>query len=163
IGYSLSRARAEKGFKKESLPQFGRIPHSKLALIWLALRYARVGGSVAVITEGLGAQPFHGRVVMLVNHHSASAAEIVAGFAAENKLATIVGTKTAGRLMSGSAYKVGHGYVLGLPVGAFYTWQGTLLEGKGIQPDVEVRQAYESLKAGLDQQMEKAIEVARSL
>jgi carboxyl-terminal processing protease len=163
IGYSLSRARAEKGYKKESLPRFGKIPHSKLALLWLALRYAHVAGSVAVVTEGLGPQAFHGRVLMLVNHHSASAAEIVAGFAAENKLATIVGTKTAGRLMSGGAYKVGHGYVLGLPVGAFYTWQGKLLEGKGIQPDVEVKQTYESLKAGLDPQMEKAVEIASGL
>ncbi len=163
IGYSLSRTRAEKGVKKESLPRFGKIPHSKLALIWLALRYARVAGSVAVVTEGLGPQAFHGRVVMLVNHHSASAAEIVAGFAAENKLATIVGTKTAGRLLSGSAYKVGHGYILGLPTGAFYTWQGTLLKGKGIQPDVEVKQTYEALKAGIDPQMEKALEIARAL
>ena len=163
IGYSLSRARAEKGFKKELLPRFGKIPHSKLALIWLALRYARVAGSVAVVTEGLGPQAFHGRVVMLVNHHSASAAEIVAGFAEENKLATIVGTKTAGRLMSGGAYKVGHGYVLGLPAGAFYTWQGTLLEGKGIQPDIEVKQTYELLKTGRDPQMEKAVEVVRAL
>lgn len=163
IGYSLSRARAEKGFKKESLPRFGKIPHSKLALIWLALRYSRVAGSVAVVTEGLGPQAFHGRVVMLVNHHSASAAEIVAGFAAENRLATIVGTKTAGRLMSGGAYKVGHGYVLGLPAGAFYTWQGTLLEGKGIQPDLEVKQSYEALRAGLDLQMDKAVEIAGAL
>ena len=163
VGYSLSRAKAEKGFNKESLPRFGRIPHYKIALPWLALRFARVGGSVAVVTEGLGPQPFHESVVMLVNHHSASAAEIVAGFAAENKLATIVGTKTAGRLMSGSAFKVGHGYILGLPVGAFYTWQGTLLEGKGIAPDVEVKQTYESLKAGLDSQVGKAVEIARAL
>ncbi len=162
VGYSLSRSKGEKGYNKESLPRFGRIPHSKLALLWLAVRFARVGGSVAVVTEGLGPQAFHGRVVMLVNHHSASAAEIVAAFAAENKLATIVGTKTAGRLMSGGAYKVGRGYVLGLPVGAFYTWQGTLLEGKGITPDVEVKQTYDSLKAGQDLQMEKALEVARS-
>lgn len=163
VGYSLSRAKAEKGYKKESLPRFGQIPHSKLALPWLALRFARVGSSVAVVTEGLGPQTFHGRVVMLVNQHSASAAEIVAGFAAENSLATIVGTKTAGRLMSGSAFKVGHGYVLGLPVGAFYTWQGTLLEGKGIQPDAEVKLTYDSLKAGLDLQMDKALEIAQAL
>ena len=94
---------------------------------------------------------------------SASAAEIVAGFAAENKLATIVGTRTAGRLMSGSAFKVGQGYLLGLPVAAFFTWKGTLLEGKGITPDVEVDLTYDSLKAGRDPQMEKAIEVARAL
>jgi hypothetical protein len=39
---------------------------------------------------------------------------LVSAFAEENKLATIVGTKTPGRLLSGSAYKVGHGYILGL-------------------------------------------------
>ena len=163
VGYSLSRVRAEKGYKKESLPRFGRIPRFKVALIWLAVRYGRVGGSIAVITEGLGPQKFHGRVVMLVNQQSASAAEIVAGFAAENKLAKIVGTRTAGRLMSGSAFKVGHGYLLGLPVAAFFTWQGTLLEGKGITPDVEVDLTYDSLKAGRDPQVEKAIEVVRAL
>jgi C-terminal processing protease CtpA/Prc len=34
--------------------------------------------------------------VILVNEHSASAAEMDAAFASENGLATLVGTKTAG-------------------------------------------------------------------
>jgi hypothetical protein len=39
--------------------------------------------------------------------------------AEENNLATIVGTKTPGRLYSGSAYKARYGYILGLPVAAY--------------------------------------------
>ena len=163
VGYSLTRAKAEKGYKKESLPRFGRIPNSKLALPWLAIRYGPSGGSIAVVTEGLGHQRFHGRIVILVNQQSASAAEMVAGFAVENKLATIVGTRTAGRLLSGSAFKVGHGYILGLPVAAYYTWQGVLLEGKGVEPDVEAELTYESLKAGHDPQLDKAIETVKAL
>ncbi len=85
--------------------------------------------SVAVFTERLGDQRHHGRVVLLVNEHSASAAEMVAAFASENGLATLVGTKTAGRLVAASAYKVGEGYRVILPVGAFFTWAGTNLEG----------------------------------
>jgi C-terminal processing protease CtpA/Prc len=161
VGYSLTKGRAEKGYQREKLPQFGRIPSNKVALVWLALRYGFIDKSIVVVTEGLGPQKFHGRIVMLVNQHTASAAEIVAAFAQENSLAMIVGAKTAGRLLSGTAFKVGHGYLLGLPVGAYLTWQGTMIEGKGVTPDVAVDLPYETLKKGRDDQLEKAIEVAK--
>jgi C-terminal processing protease CtpA/Prc len=161
VGYSLTKGRAEKGYQKEKLPRFGRIPSSKVALVWLALRYGFIDKSIMVVTEGLGPQKFHGRVVILVNQHTASAAEIVAAFAQENSLAMIVGAKTAGRLLSGTAFKVERGYLLGLPVGAYLTWQGTMIEGKGVTPDVAVDLPYETLKKGRDDQLEKAIELAK--
>jgi len=37
-----------------------------------------------------------------VNQHTTSAGEMIAAFAKENNLATIVGTTTAGRLLSGT-------------------------------------------------------------
>jgi len=43
------------------------------------------------------------------------AGEMIAAFAEENHLATIVATTPAGRLLSGSVFRVGHGYILGLP------------------------------------------------
>ena len=94
--------------------------------------------SVALVTEGLGGQKFHGKIAILVNEHSASASEMVAAFAAENNLATIVGTKTAGRLMGASAFKVGFGYRVALPIAAYRTWQGKMLEGVGVCPEIEV-------------------------
>jgi C-terminal processing protease CtpA/Prc len=163
VGYSLTKRRAEKGYDKEKLPHFGKIPSHKSALIWLALRYAFVGKSIVVVTEGLGAHRFHGRVVMLVNQHTASAREMIAAFAQENRLATIVGTTTAGRLLSGSTFKVGHRYILGLPVAAYLTWQGNLLEGKGVSPDEGVELSYEALKEGHDPQMEKVIDIVGNL
>jgi C-terminal processing protease CtpA/Prc len=42
--------------------------------------------------------------------------------------------KTRGRLLGGSAYKIGHGYILGLPVAAYLTRQGRMLENNGIVP-----------------------------
>jgi hypothetical protein len=56
----------------------------------------------------------------------------------ENARATIVGTKTPGRLLSGSAFKAGFGYIVGLPVAAYLTWQGRMIEGNGVAPDVPV-------------------------
>jgi hypothetical protein len=60
------------------------------------IRFATAGRSVAVYTETLGTKRHHGKVALLVNEHSASAAEMVAALASEYGLATLVGTKTAG-------------------------------------------------------------------
>jgi len=163
VGYSLTRARKEKGYAREELPRFGRIPSHKAALLWLALRYGFIDKSILVVTEGLGPQRFHGRVVILVNEHTSSAGEMVAAFAQENGLAIIVGTKTPGRLLSGSAFKAGFGYIVGLPVAAYLTWEGRLIEGKGVSPSVNVELKPEQLLVGEDPQMRKALEVVRGM
>jgi carboxyl-terminal processing protease len=163
VGYSLTRARKEKGYARERLPRFGRIPSHKATLLWLALRHGFIDKSILVVTEGLGPQRFHGRVVILVNEHTSSAGEMVAAFAQENGLATIVGTKTAGRLLSGSAFKAGLGYLLGLPVAAYLTWEGKLIEGKGVSPGIPVELLPEELKRGEDSQIRTALQVARGM
>lgn len=162
VGYSLTKRRAEKGYDKEKLPRFGRIASRRSVPPWLVLRYAFVDKSIVVVTEGLGPQKFHGRVVILVNQHTTSAGEMIAAFAKENNLATIVGTTTAGRLLSGSVFKVGHGYILGLPVAAYLTWQGVLLEGKGpFASHLNADLSWEALKNGRDTQLEYAFELLR--
>ena len=163
VGYSLTRAMKEKGYAREKLPRFDRIPSHKSALVWLALRYGFIDKSILVVTEGLDPQRFHGRVVIIVNEHTASAGEMVAAFAEENKLATIVGTKTAGRLLSGTTFRVGEGYIVGLPVAAYLTWEGRLIEGKGVSPSVPVDLTPDQLLAEQDTQMHKALDVAKSL
>src|SRR3984893_14051697 len=163
VGYSLTRKRRERGYRREELTRFGRIPSHKATLLWLAARYAFVEKSILVVTEGLGERRFHGRVVLLVNEHTASAGEMVSAFAEENNLATIVGTKTPGRLLSGSAYKVGHGYILGLPVAAYLTWQGRMLENNGIVPKFSIELSREVLKQARDTQLETGIEVVKAL
>lgn len=163
IGYSLTRKCAQSGYRREELKRFEKIPSTKAVLPWLILKYGIGDQSICLYTEALGPQKFHGRIVLLVNEHSASAAEMLAAFAVENKLAKIVGNKTAGRLLSGSAFHVGSGYILGLPTAAFLTWNGRSLEGKGISPDLEIDATYESLSSGEDVQMLKAIELVKQL
>jgi carboxyl-terminal processing protease len=162
IGYSLDRRMAERGEKPNQLPRFGKIPKSKLEVPLLALKY---GGkkSVALETEGLGAKKFHGRIVLIVNEHSSGAAEMVAQFAKENALAKIVGTKTPGRLVSRSAFPVGMGYQITIPVAAYMSWSGNRVEGKGIEPDVPVDWSYPDALAGVDNQLERAVSVALSM
>lgn len=93
----------------------------------------------------------------------ASAAETITGSARENKLATIVGTRTAGQVLGGMGFKVGHEFVLRIPVMAFYTWNGDSLEGKGVEPEHVVELSRESLRSGRDNQMEAALEIVHKL
>jgi C-terminal processing protease CtpA/Prc len=84
---------------------------------------------------------------------------MVAAFAAENSLATLVGTRTAGRLVASSAFKVGEGYRVVLPVAAFFTWAGTNLEGRGIEPTHNTPLSVEGLWSGEDNQLAHALSI----
>jgi C-terminal processing protease CtpA/Prc len=161
VGYSLDRATAGSGTRKERLPRLGKIPSHKWELIPLAVRLG-TKKSVVLETEGLGPQPFHGHIVILVNEHTTGAAEMVTLFAKENSLATIVGTETPGRLISRTGTKVGAGYQLVFPVAAYQSWNGTRIEGRGIEPDIRVAWSFEDAQRGEDTQLDRALEALRS-
>jgi carboxyl-terminal processing protease len=88
---------------------------------------------------------------------------MVTQFAQENRLATVVGTKTPGHLVAREASKLGFGYRLTIPIAAYVSWSGNRIEGKGIQPDIPVDWSYERAVHGIDNQLDKAIEVAKAL
>jgi carboxyl-terminal processing protease len=87
---------------------------------------------------------------------------MVASFAYENKLATIVGTKTAGNVLGAVNAKVGSGYWLRLPIFGWYTNTGASVEGRGITPDIPVEGHPEELSRGIDVQLNTALEVCRA-
>ncbi len=157
IGYSWNRTMAQEGREPASLPVFNRIPRSKLAIPGLALRFLGKN-SVFVRTEGLGRRRYHGRVAILVNRHSTGAAEMVAQFAKENRVAVIVGEKTPGRLVSRSALKLGFGYRLVVPVAAYVSAKGNRIEGFGITPDVPVAWSFTSAIAEKDNQLDAVVQ-----
>ncbi len=79
---------------------------------------------------------------------------------AQSPLALTVEIAPAAR-RSGSVFKIGHGYILSLPVAAYLSWRGDLLEGKGVSPHIEVELFSGDLKQGRDPQMERAVEMMR--
>jgi C-terminal processing protease CtpA/Prc len=166
IGYTVTRRKAESGYRKEELRKLDRLPTDLpnfLAIAEMALKFARRDPSVAVVSEGLGPQKWHGRIVVLVNEHTISAGEMACAFAQENHLATIVGTETAGRLIPGSGFKVGHGYRVILPRAAYFTWQDRTFEGHGLAPDIVVPWSLEAAERGIDNQLNAAADIVLSL
>ena len=167
VGFALDRRRAPSNLESEKrqFRRFSRIPSSKTALWALALQFGpamMTKKPVVLQTEGLGPKPFHGKIALLVDRHTASAAEMTVAFARENNLATIVGEEIAGRLLSATSVKVGHGFRLALPTGAYYTWKGWVLEGSSIIPDEPVEFDWHRRRAGIDGQLERAIEFIRN-
>src|ERR1700691_1437916 len=163
VGFSVTRRRAEQSFSKEKLPVFDRIPSKKIGLVRLLLKFASRDQSVAIATESLGKQRFHGKVVVLVNEHSASSCEMVAAFASENTNVTIVAAKTPGRPVGGHSCSVGTGYRIALPVAFRYTWNPVFLEGRNLTPDVDKIFSVTVIRSGRDAQLQRAIEVANKL
>lgn len=165
IGYSVTRRRLRNGYRKEDLTRIERIPASKPELVIMALRFTLIhrDRSLVLVTEGLGRQPYHGRVVLIVNEYTRSAAEMVASFAKEHRLATVVGTKTAGEVLGGANFNLRNGYRLRIPTAGWFTWQGDSIEGKGVEPDVRIDNSAELLAAGRDPQIDKAIAVVQNL
>jgi C-terminal processing protease CtpA/Prc len=160
VGYSVTRSRAETNYSKETLAVFDRIPSRKAALIWLVLKFGFRDDSVSIVTEGLGSRPFHKRTVVLVDQSTTGAGERIAAFAQERKLAPVVGSRTAGKLICCSVYKVGHGYFVRIPARAWFTWSGELLESKGVAPDCSVSSGDDPQE---DVQLAQAVQVVRSL
>lgn len=166
IGYTVTRKRAELGYDKTTLPKLDRLPThlpNPLAIASMAAKFVGRDSSVALISEGLGAKKWHGRAAILTNEHTISAGEMVAAFASENDLATLVGSETAGRLIPGSGVKVGAGYMLVMPKAEYRTWADQRFEGHGVKPEVSVPWSAGCGSAGLRDQLARALEVVSHL
>jgi carboxyl-terminal processing protease len=161
IGYNVSRKVAEHGYRKDKLARIDQIPATKLQQIKMLIRFKILhrDRSIALFTEGLGRRRFHGRVALLVNQHTKSAAEMVASFASTNQLATLVGSRTAGEVLGAVNFQVGEGYRLRIPIGGWMTWDDKLLEGTGTNPDVDVVPTIDDLRAGKDPALSRALEL----
>jgi len=161
IGYNVTRKVADEGYRKDKLVRIDQIPTTKLAQLKMLIRFKILhrDRSIALFTEGLGQRGFHGRIAMLINEHTKSAAEMIADFAATNHLATLVGTRTAGEVLGAVNFLVGEGYRLRIPIGGWMSWNDRLLEGTGVSPNVEATPSMATLRAGQDVALQRAIEL----
>jgi len=128
ICYTLTRRALDTGRARDDLPRFSAIPRTRLGGAWAGLRFWPVlrDGAMAVslFTEALGPQPFHGRVVVLIDQQTSSSGELVAAAAREQGPATVIGMPTPGRLVWAGTVGLPAGYRLAGPMATVYTWQG---------------------------------------
>lgn len=104
------------------------------------------------------ANPYLGPVVILTDGGSASTSEIFAGGMQELGRAVIVGERTAGAALPSIFQKLPTGALFQYAVADFRTPKGTLIEGRGVAPDIEVKLTRRALLEGRDPQLDAAIE-----
>jgi carboxyl-terminal processing protease len=97
-------------------------------------------------------------VVVLVDRDTASGAEIFAAALQEAKIATLVGTKTAGNVGVATQLTMPDGSVLQVTEQRFVSPAGAQLDGVGVTPDVQVDMTDEDLQNDRDPQLAKALE-----
>ncbi len=103
---------------------------------------------------------FKGRLVILVDNLSMSAAELfTAGLQAHGR-AVVVGERTGGQSLPAIWIRLATGAVMLYPIADFITPKGVSLEGKGLLPDHVVTLDRGQLLKGVDTQLEKAIAIS---
>lgn len=109
-------------------------------------------------------------VVLLINQGSASASEIVIGALKDNLKTSTVGMKTFGKGSVQNLIPLKDGSALKLTIAHYYTPSGVCIEGKGIEPDVQVELPKVNSEEQLitpgetdDVQFQKAVEVLKQI
>ncbi len=158
IGYDITRKRHRRGYDVSQLPRVP-MPDTRAGIIFRLVQFSVRDKSLVLLTQGLGPQPFHGHIIVLINAKTSSAGEMAAQFAQDAKLATLVGEKTAGLVAGADVFDVGYGYTLYLPVFGWYSASGSYNEGSGVVPDICVEIDPVRLADGTDDQLNKALAI----
>ena len=106
--------------------------------------------------DAVGAALQRQPTVVLIDHGTASAAEILASALRDHGLARIVGTRSFGKGTFQEVLPLDAGGALDLTVGQYLTADGTSLAGKGIKPDVR---AADDPKTPGDEVLRRALRV----
>ncbi len=97
-------------------------------------------------------------LVVLINHGTASAAEILAGALKDHKRAILIGEPTYGKGSVQTIRKLSDGASLHITVATWLTPGKTLIEGTGLAPDISVPLTEDDIQKSLDRQLNRAVE-----
>lgn len=103
------------------------------------------------------------KVVILINQGSASGSEILAGALRDNREALLIGEKSFGKGSVQELEKLKEGSSLKITVAKWLTPKGSSITDVGLEPDIKVEMTEEDYEEGRDPQLDKAIEVIKSL
>lgn len=107
-------------------------------------------------------RPYTGPLAILTDALSSSAAEEFPGAMQALGRAAIIGERTPGIVLVAEVLPLSNGDTLIYPVAKTILSDGTVLEGRGVIPDIEVQHTAKALLEGRDLQLEAAIRHLRN-
>lgn len=100
---------------------------------------------------------YSGKVVILTNCGTGSTSEIFTAGMKELGRATIIGERTAGAVLPANVERLPSGANFLHAIADYRSPSGILVEGKGVEPNVEVKLTRQTLLEGRDLQLEEAV------
>jgi carboxyl-terminal processing protease len=100
---------------------------------------------------------YKGPLVVLIDVTSGSASELFAACLQASKRAVVVGDRSPGSVMESDTKIFPNGAIFMYPVAQLSTPDGTVLEGHGVIPDIEMGLSREMLLKGIDSQLDSAL------
>jgi carboxyl-terminal processing protease len=95
-------------------------------------------------------------MIVLVNHNTASASEIVAGALRDHGRAILIGDTTYGKGSVQHIYELGDGSSLHVTAAEWFTPNRHQLTGHGLVPDIAISRSNDDITAGRDPQLDRA-------
>jgi len=119
------------------------------------------------VAKSRGGHAYSGKLVVLIDSRSASAAELFARVVQLEKRGTVIGDRSAGAVMEAREFAFNQGALLGtdLPYGVEVTiadlkmTDGKSLEHSGVVPDELLLPSPEELAVGADPQLARALQI----
>jgi len=102
-------------------------------------------------------------MVVLINKGSASGSEILAGALRDNRGVKIIGETSFGKGSVQELTKLKGSSSLKITIARWLTPNGEFIADKGLEPDIKVEMTAEDYEAGLDPQLDKAVEIIKEL
>jgi len=97
-------------------------------------------------------------LAVLVNSHSASASEVVAGALQGHNRGLIIGVSTHGKGSMNRVHRLSDGGALYITFARWFTPDGRQIDREGIVPDIEIELTPEDIENDRDPQLDRAIE-----
>lgn len=101
--------------------------------------------------------------VILINQGSASASEILAGALKDNRNIKLIGEKSFGKGSVQEGVNMKDGSFLKITIAKWLTPKGTSISEKGLEPDVKVEMTDKDYTSNKDPQLDKAIEILKTI
>ena len=102
-------------------------------------------------------------VVILIDGGSASASEILSGALRDDRNVQLIGEKSFGKGCVQEVINLRDGSFLKITVANWLTPKGSYIQNIGLQPDVKVSISDSDIQAKKDPQLDKALEIVKSL
>ena len=102
-------------------------------------------------------------LVVLVDHDTASASEIVAGAIEDDRTGTLVGERTFGKALVQEVFPLPDAFAMKVTTARYFTPSGRDINGVGILPDIVLAEPKDARigQPGADPQLDRGLAVLR--